>query len=251
MKRLCILFFCFIFLLTVLNGCGEDEHTVKELSAARDSGSLRIGVMVCPPFTYRIDGEWSGFDISLARDVCEKLGLEAEFVEVEWENKYSALNNGEVDCLWCGTSANSSLVEEVSFSQTYLTSRPVLLVRPTAPAALTLTAESDSVSFLAAQDCSLALKVLPAASCVDAVSMVMAGKADGAVVDALYANALVNGELQVSGDVDLGMEELAVMFRRGSDLVTAVNRAFSELERSGALNNLAERYNMVENLIMG
>lgn len=251
MKKYLIFALCLVMLASCLAGCRKENAGVKELSDAQEKGSIRIGVMACPPFAYHLDGVWTGFDIALAQDVCTKLGVTPEFVEVEWDNKYSALMNGEVDCLWCCITANSNMVEDVTFSQTYLASRPVLVTRQGLTDILTVAAERDSAAMSAARGYNPDCTVVEASSCVEAVNLVLEGKADAAIVDVLYANAIVNDEILVLSEKELGVEELAAVFRKDSDLVPAVNKALTELEQSGALANLAERYAMTDNLIVG
>ena len=56
--------------------------------------------------------------MDLARSVCRQLGLEPEFVELDWSGRVEALNQGEVDCLWSGITARSDLLETLDFTQT-------------------------------------------------------------------------------------------------------------------------------------
>ena len=64
----------------------------------------------------------------LVRAVCDKLELEPEFVELDWSTRVDALNRGEVDCLWSGLTVSSDLLDTLDITQTYLASRPVLVV---------------------------------------------------------------------------------------------------------------------------
>lgn len=81
--------------------------------------------------------------------------------------------------------------------------------------------------------------------------MVEDGRADCAVTDVLYATAMTSSLVEIRWDVDLGSQQFAAAFRHDSDLVLAVNKALGEMEQSGALGNLAERYHMADSLIMG
>ena len=68
--------------------------------------------------------------MDLARSVCRQLGLGARNLW-SWigSGRVEALNQGEVDCLWSGITARSDLLETLDFTQTYLASRPALVIR--------------------------------------------------------------------------------------------------------------------------
>ena len=130
MKRLACLLL--VLAMTCLAaGCRWQKQAERQdWKEIEEKGVLRIGVTECAPFSQKgADGSWSGFDMDLARSVCRQLGLEPEFVELDWSGRVEALNQGEVDCLWSGITARSDLLETLDFTQTYLASRPALVIR--------------------------------------------------------------------------------------------------------------------------
>ena len=70
------------WLLVLAAGCGQEDRAQRQdWDAVQADGTLRIGVTQCPPFSQKgPDGTWSGFDMDLARAVCEKLEVEPVFV---------------------------------------------------------------------------------------------------------------------------------------------------------------------------
>ena len=50
------------------------------------------------------DGNWSGFDVDLANYVCNELGIDYEFVQVDFDQREEALKNDTIDCYWSGDS---------------------------------------------------------------------------------------------------------------------------------------------------
>ena len=75
--------------------------------------TLKVGYTVYAPMNFYDNdgdvldgddgsGDFVGFDTELALLVAEKLGMKVEFVEIDWNNKYSELNSGAIDCIWNG-----------------------------------------------------------------------------------------------------------------------------------------------------
>ncbi len=62
-----------------------------------------IGYTVYEPMNYTdADGNFTGFDTELATAVCAKLGVEPDFVEINWDTKVVELDAKSIDCIWNG-----------------------------------------------------------------------------------------------------------------------------------------------------
>ena len=60
-----------------------------------------------PPFGYKDDnGEYVGFDLDLAQEVCDNLGWELVKKPINWDSKDMELNSGTIDCIWNGFTIN-------------------------------------------------------------------------------------------------------------------------------------------------
>lgn len=264
MKRLlCLLLALAVACLTA--GCRREKPAERQdWKAIEEKGVLRIGVTECAPFSQKnADGSWSGFDVDLAREVCQQLELKPEVVELDWSGRVEALNRGEVDCLWSGLTARSDMLETLDFTQTYLASRPALVIRwdeveqyQTAEQlkGKTVAVEAGSAGQSAALAClPEEVSVEPVGSQQAALEAVLNGTAQGAVVDLLVAQAAVevHRELTVQTRVELGTEELAAALPHGSDLTDRLNRALAALQKDGTLDTLAEQYGLTGGLISG
>jgi polar amino acid transport system substrate-binding protein len=74
-------------------------------AAEADSGSasvLRIGIDDSyEPYTYVDEnGDYAGLDVELAREACQRMGYEPEFISIKWDNKNDYLADGSIDCIW-------------------------------------------------------------------------------------------------------------------------------------------------------
>ncbi len=256
---------CAVLVIGIFTGCVKKDRapTTKDLQKVQEAKTLRVGVTECPPFSSRTaEGAWTGFDVELAQALCERLGVAAEFVPLDWETRTQDLADGTVDCLWSGLTARSDLTEALDFSESYLASRPCVVVaaqtvdtwdNAAAFQGVKLAAEAESAGQSAAALCLPGAQPVQVPSQVQALEAITAGTADAAVVDLLVglAAAEKQSELAVLDHLELGTEEFAVALRKDSDLTARFNEILAELERDGTLKTLAEKYGLTGSLIAG
>ena len=83
-----------------------------------------------PPMSFVDEsGEYTGFDIDLAREVASRLGVELVFQPISWDAKVMELEAGNIDCIWSGMTMTEELCEQVLFSMPYMANEQILLVR--------------------------------------------------------------------------------------------------------------------------
>lgn len=224
------------------------------------NGSLKIGYTVFEPMNYTgDDGEFTGFETEFARAVCGKLGVEPEFVEINWDAKVMELESKHIDCIWNGMTITPELLETLEITDPYIRNYQVVVIRAadagkyasTADlAGATLEAEAGSAGEAAIQgdgDLSQAAYTSVLRQ-TDALLEVKAGAADACVLDFVLAGAMVGqgdyADLMVIPDLQLSVEEYGVGFRKGSDVVPMFNEAMQALIDDGTLNAIAERYDL-------
>ena len=77
----------------------ESSAEESDLAYVQEKGSLVIGITDFAPMDYKDDnGDWIGFDADMAKAFAESLGVEAEFVEIDWDNKILELD-GKKMCI--------------------------------------------------------------------------------------------------------------------------------------------------------
>lgn len=104
-------------------GCGEKTAEAEALP------ELVIGSDSYEPYNYQNEnGEFVGIDVELAREACKRMGYQAVFQKISWEDKDNCLRDGTVDCLWGSFSMNGR-EERYLWAGPYLYSRQVLMVR--------------------------------------------------------------------------------------------------------------------------
>ena len=71
----------------------DDAASDGDLAYVKDKGTLVVGITDFEPMDYKdADGNWIGFDADMAKAFAESLGVTAEFVEIDWDNKIMELD---------------------------------------------------------------------------------------------------------------------------------------------------------------
>lgn len=116
---------CTAMVLTV--GCAE--QTVVKEQEAESLPVIVVGSDNYPPFNYlNADGDPTGIDVELAKEAFYRMGYEAEFKLINWEDKKELLESGEIDCIW-GSFSMDGREEEYQWAGPYMTSYQVIAVR--------------------------------------------------------------------------------------------------------------------------
>ena len=229
----------------------------SDLDYIKGKGKLVIGYTVYEPMNYTdADGNFTGFDTELATAVCEKLGVEPEFVEINWDTKVVELDAKSIDCIWNGMTLTDDIMANTATTKAYAKNAQVVVVKDgtdySSTADLvgkTVVAEAGSAGEAAIEgDENLAQADYVSKSVqTDCLMEVAAGTADAAVLDLTLANAMIGeGTDYASLKIvdELNAEEYGVAFRKDSDAAAAVDAVFDELKADGTMQALADKYDL-------
>jgi len=231
----------------------------SDLDYIKGKGKMVIGYTVYEPMNYTdADGNFTGFDTELATAVCAKLGVEPEFVEINWDTKVVELDAKSIDCIWNGMTLTEDIMANTATTKAYAKNAQVVVVKDGTGTAYTSTAdlagktvvaEAGSAGEAAIQgDENLAKADYVSKSVqTDCLMEVAAGTADAAVLDLTLANAMIGEGTDYASLAivdELNAEEYGVAFRKGSDAAAAVDAAFDELKADGTMQALAEKYEL-------
>ncbi len=235
---------------------GEETTAAEsDLAYIQYKGMLVVGVTEYKPMDW-IDenGEWTGFDAEYARAVAKELGVEVEFIEIEWDNKEFEVSSKKIDCVWNGMTITDALKKSMDITDPYVKNAQVV-VMPKDKAADYTTVES-------LKDLSFAVEVESAGKGVaeengfnfteltyqsDAILEVHTGKADACIIDLTMADALTaEGATyeNLTKVLSLNEEEYGIGCRKGSDLCTKINEITDKLLADGTLDALAAKYEL-------
>lgn len=229
----------------------------SDLDYVKENGKLIIGYTDYAPMNYTDeDGTFTGFDTELATLICEKLDLEPEFIEINWDTKEVELNAKSIDCIWNGMTINDDLKKSLEVTKPYVKNAQVIVMKEDVSYEGTeslvdknVAAEQGSAGedTIKGDDNLKEASFVPKTLQTEALMEVKAGTADAAVLDLTLANTMT-GEGTNYGDIiivdHLSEEDYGVAFRKGSDLCEEVNQLFDELVEDGTMSTLAEKYGL-------
>ena len=225
----------------------------SDLAYVQGNGKLVVGITDFAPMDYKDEsGEWVGFDADMAKAFAESLGVDVEFIEIDWDNKIMELDNKSIDVVWNGMTLTEDVQAAMECSNAYANNAQVVIV-PADKADDYQTAESIAELNIAVENGSAGEEVVTAlgytvtevATQADALMEVAAGTSDAAVIDSLMAAAMVGegtGYANLTYTVGLNSEEYGAGFRKGSDLAAALNDFMKAAYDDGTMMAIAETY---------
>ena len=102
----------------------------SDLAYIQDKGTLVIGITDFEPMDYKdADGSWIGFDADMAKAFAESLGVTAEFVEIDWDNKILELDSKTIDCVWNGMTLTDEVTSSMECSNAYCNNAQVVITK--------------------------------------------------------------------------------------------------------------------------
>ena len=227
----------------------------------QNKGTLVVGITDFAPMDYRSDaGEWIGFDADMAKAFAESLGVQAEFIEINWDNKLMELDTKAIDMVWNGMTITDEVKAGAAVPDPYCRNGQVVVV-PAAMADAYNSVESlkdlsfavENGSAAAEQLDTLGISYTALDTQARALMEVASGASDACVIDLLMAGAMI-GEGTSYPDLtytfQLNNEEYGVAFRKGSDLVDAFNTFWSEASADGRVMDTATMYGLQESVIV-
>ncbi len=259
MKNLFALAIAAVMSLSIA-GCSTNKD---DLAYIKDNGKMVIGYTVINPLNYTNDkGEFVGFETEFAQEVSKRLGVEADFVEINWDTKETELSSKNIDCIWNGMTITDERKENMSISTPYLENRQVLIMRAEDKEKLseslegaTVIAEAGSAGeeLMNSDKMFANANCMPVASQATALMDVAAGTSDVAVIDYVMAGGSVGEGTDYKDliivDKDFESEEYGIAFRKGSSVTEAVNKIITEMAQDGSLAKIAEKYGLKDILI--
>ncbi|MCR5594470.1 MAG: transporter substrate-binding domain-containing protein [Lachnospiraceae bacterium] len=255
MKKRLMALICACAMLVSLTACGKSSASGdSDLEYIKSKGTLVVGITDFAPMDYKDDsGNWIGFDADMAVKVAESLGVKAEFVEIDWDNKILELDNKSIDVVWNGMTLTDEVKNSMECTKPYLNNAQVVVVSSDKAASITSVDEASKLNYAveagsageaAAQENGFNFTSLSSQS--DAVMEVAAGTSDACIIDLLMAGAMVGEGTSypdlAATSVELTTEEYGVGCRKGSDLAAYINDQFKSLYADGTMNTIAETY---------
>lgn len=261
MKKKMVCFLIFVLAFTfVLTGCGNKATDSEDnsLSYVQEKGEFILGLDDSfPPMGFRGDNEEIvGFDIDMAKEVAERLGVELKLQPIDWDSKILSLNKKDIDCIWNGLTITDERKEKVEFSNPYLANRQVIVVLEGSDVdkkedlvgkVVSVQAGSSGKEAVEADSETLdSLKELREfANYTEALLDLSAERTEAVVIDEIVARYYISkkpGEYEVVTD-DFGSEEYGIGFRKSEiKLAEEVNKILGEMKNDGTSAKISEKW---------
>ena len=239
-------------------------------------GNIIVGMTLFAPMNYYEGEEFVGFDTELTKAVFEKLGVDVEFKEINWDSKEIELNSKNIDCIWNGMCITETRKETMSMTNAYLYNTQAIVAKAdrieellaggmkgvyvvaeqgsTGEGKLTGEIADDETVEVSAKEFFAEANYTAVDSMAKALMEVKAGTADLALVDSVCALAMVGegtdyADMTVNLDNNFGLQEYGIAFRKGSDVTEKVNEIIIELTKDGTVAEIAARYGLTDALV--
>ena len=130
-----------MLLMGIMVGCGSSKEEVKEqgkdtsLEDIQNKGKFVLGLDASfPPMGFRDEtNEIVGYDIDLAREVCDRMGVELVVQPISWASNQQELDSKNIDCIWNGLGVSEERKQLMTISAPYMNSHQVLIVEADSP----------------------------------------------------------------------------------------------------------------------
>ena len=270
MKKISLAVFAMMMvaMLAVFAGCSSssdtnsgtaDSGTAQDnsLQNVLDKGTLVLGLDDSfPPMGFRDENNnIVGFDIDVATEVANRMGVELKLQPIEWSTKEMELNTGSVDCLWNGLSIDDERKQAMDLSEPYMTNRMVLVVlndsEYTAQASLagkTIGVQNGSTAEKILGESDFSKTIGNTIGFKDNVTAFMELETKG--IDAIFMDEVVANYAITSQNKDfkvledgLTEEEYAVGFKKGNTaLKNEVQKYIDEMKADGTMTQISEKW---------
>ena len=265
MKKVLVALLAISMAAGVLTGCGS-KGSDKTFTVGFDAEF--------PPYGYRDDsGEYVGFDLDLAAEVCKRQGWELVKQPIDWDAKDMELSSGAIDCIWNGFTMNGR-EDAYTWTTPYIDNSQVFVV---AAASGVQNKEELAGKVVAVQKDSSALAALNDEENADNIALrdsfsqlieyadyntafmdLEQGAVDAVAIDIGVAQYQIDQReagkfVMLQGeDNKLAVEQYAVGFLKGNnELRDTVQKTLDEMAADGTFAQIAEKWGLTDSVCLG
>ena len=292
MKKFIALFAATAMTMGLLSGCGssskEVEETAQETETANETGTeaeveteseadgmtqvddkiiFTVGFDAeFPPYGYMDDnGEYTGFDLELAAEVCERRGWELVKQPIDWDSKDMELSSGSISCIWNGFTMDGR-EDAYTWSVPYVDNSQVFVVKADAGIVsfddlagklVGVQKDSSALAALEGDAADLAATFAELTQYADYNTGFMdleAGAIDALAIDIGVADYQIKsrGDGYIIMDERLATEQYGIGFLLGNDeLKDKVESTLLEMVDDGKFMEIAEKYGLEGSVCLG
>lgn len=259
MKKIIKLTALMLIAVFACTACGAKKSGAdKSLTNVKNKGTLVMGLDPSfPPMGYADENQnIEGFDVDVAKAVCEKIGIELVLQPIDWESKEQELTTESIDCIWNGFSYSEDRADKLTLSQAYMTNKQVAVVLADSPVNSLADLKGKTVVIQGGSTAEEALdekadfksslkEVVSVKDNVQALYDLGTKDSDAVVMDEVVARYYTEkkaGQYKIL-DESLSDEQYVIGFRKGdSSLCTEVETQLKTLAEDGTLASISTKW---------
>ena len=256
MKKSVLLVLTVALSMLALTGCAGKATSENQLDKIKKDGKIIFAMEgAWAPWTFHDEsGDLVGFDTEVGKAIAAKLGVEAEFVEGEWDGLFAGLDSGRYDAIINGVEITDERKEKYDFTTPYAYIKTALIVPSDNTdintfedlAGKTTANSLNSTYMLLAEDYGATCKGVDTLS--ETIDMIISGRADATLNAEVsfydYMGEHPDAQIKIAALTEEA-SEVAVPLRKGeasASLREAIDKAIDELRADGTLSEISVKY---------
>lgn len=266
MKKMIAILLAAVMCAAAFTGCGNDaadagadSQPAETKAEGTEASSENDNVLIVgtnaefPPFEYvGDDGEPDGFDIALIKAIGEKLGMEVQVENMEFNSLIASIGT-KIDAVIAGMTVTEERAQAVDFSETYYEAVQSVIVSADSDIKTAADLENKTIGVQLDTTGNIIADEIPGATVnaynkgVDAVNDLINGRVDAVIIDTnpaqVFAEKFPDQVVALDGAAfEFEAEYYAIALPKGSDLVEKVNQALADLKADGTFDALVSQY---------
>jgi polar amino acid transport system substrate-binding protein len=260
MKRIKVLVILALAISLIASGCSTNKASADMWTEMEERGTIIVGLDdTFVPMGFRDNGgNLVGFDVDMAREAVERMGMEIVYQPIDWNLKEQELDSGNIDLIWNGYSITDERKEKVNFTNAYLDNQQIIVALSSSDIE---TKEDLENRVVCTQNSSSALQAIENEGAkerfkdgdivlfdtyTEAFLDLEAGRVDVVVADEVLAKYYIaerGAEKFKIVDGDFGDEEYGVGVRKSdTTLLENLNKALDEMKADGKAAEISEKW---------
>ena len=236
------------------NNAGSQASNKNLLETIKSNGKIRIGTEgTYAPFTFHdANGNLTGFDVDIANEVANRLGVKVEFIETKWDGMFAGLDAKRFDAVANEVSIRPDRQEKYDFSTPYIVSKAVLIVREDnqdikkfedlkgKKSAQSLTSNLGDIAK------KYGANIVQGDGFNQAIDLLTSKRVDATINDNLsfldFKKQKPDAPIKIVANYD-NAQESAMLFNKGNkELVDAVNKALADMKQDGTYLKISNKW---------
>lgn len=260
MKRIITILAVLITAVSLFAGGTQEVSSSSDdsLKYIMEKGEIVLGLDDSfPPMGFRDEnGDITGFDIDLAKEVCKRLGVTLRLQPIDWDAKILDLNSKDIDIIWNGLTITDDRLAKIDFSKPYIANKQIIMVKKGSGINLKSDLAGKKVGIQLGSSAEDAVKsdakvlesfgeLVKYQDNVQALMDLEVGRIDAVVVDEILGRYYLSGKPGVYEVADdyFAAEEYGIGFRKGETaFVNAVDQVLDQMVKDGTAAKISKKW---------